>query len=167
MAEEKQPEFVVTDRRRLTSEGELKEGVESSAKPSAPPSFASPPQASPAPPPPPRTAPTASPKEAARAEQAARKYAEAGAGFDQLSFEKVVMFLAQTAMLQLGLLTADPTRPPEPDLLGARETIDMLCVLQEKTRGNVTPQEQRLLDNSLYELRMAWMELSRRSAKAP
>lgn len=162
MAEEKQPEFVVTDRRRLTPEGELKEGVESSVKPQAPPLSSPPPL-----PPPPRTAPTASPKEAARAEQAAKKYAEAGAGFDQLSFEKVVLFLAQTAMLQLGLLTADATRPPEPDLLGARETIDMLGVLQEKTRGNVTPQEQRLLDNSLYELRMAWMELSRRSAKAP
>lgn len=160
MAEEKQQDFVVTDRRRLTAEGELREGVERAPQPQAP---------SAPPPPSPRATPAqpAAAPAATQADQAARKYAEAGAGLEKLTFEKVVLFLAQTAMLQLGLLAADPTRPMEPDLFGARETIDMLGVLQEKTRGNLTPEEQRLLDNSLYELRMTWMELSRRSGKAP
>lgn len=162
MADDKQPEFVVTDRRRLTAEGELREGVDS------------------APPPPARSAPSAAPQQAAkpgpaqdqagqtpdRSGQAAQRYAAAGSGFEKFNFEKIVLSFAQTTMLQLGLLASDPSQPLEPDIHGARETIDMLSVLQEKTRGNLTPQEQRLLDNSLYELRMAWLELSRRARYA-
>lgn len=162
MADDKQPEFVVTDRRRLTAEGELREGVDS---------------APPTPPQPGRSAPLAAPQQAAkpgpapdqagqtpdRSGQAAQRYAEAGSGFEKFNFEKIVLSFAQTTMLQLGLLASDPSQPLEPDIHGARETIDMLSVLQEKTRGNLTPQEQRLLDNSLYELRLAWLELSRRA----
>jgi hypothetical protein len=50
------------------------------------------------------------------------------------------------------------------DLLGARETIDILGLLQEKTRGNCTPKEERLLENTLYELRMAWVQIDRKLA---
>ena len=99
------------------------------------------------------------------AAQAEQKYRASAGSFEKTSFEKIVLSFAQTAMLQLGLIASDPSQPIEADLLGARETIDMLAVLEEKTRGNVTPQEQRLLDNSLYELRMAWMEIEKRARR--
>jgi hypothetical protein len=46
------------------------------------------------------------------------------------------------------------------DIIGARQTIDSLTILQEKTKGNVTDREQTLLQNALFELRMAWIELT-------
>ncbi len=176
MDEEKQPEFQVTDRRRVTSEGDLREGVEDAPRPEPTPSLPlSRPAAQPAGPTPSVLAPSApglsapapsAPAPSVEAEQAARKYAAVGTGIGP-SFDKIVVFFTQTAMLQLGLLTTDPSQPLEPDLFGARDTIDMLALLADKTRGNLTPAEQRLLDSSIYELRMAWMELNRKYSKAP
>lgn len=47
---------------------------------------------------------------------------------------------------------------PEPDFRIARHTIDLLAMLQEKTRGNVTIEEQRLVDNALTELRFRFVQ---------
>ena len=159
MEEEKQPEFQIIDRRRITSEGDLREGAEDTPRPEPVP---------PAPPPPaePAASPVSAPAPSIKAEQAAQKYAAVGTGIGP-SFDKIVVFFTQTAMLQLGLLRTDPAQPLEPDFYGARDTIDMLALLAEKTRGNLTPGEQGLLENSIYELRMAWMELNRKYSKAP
>ena len=168
MAEEKQPELQVTDRRRITSEGDLREGAQDAPRPEPTP---------PPPPPAPPVEPAASappvPAPLVEAEPAliesdpgAQQYAAVGAGIGP-SFDKIVVFFAQTAMLQLGLLRTDPAQPLEPDLYGARDTIDMLSLLAEKTRGNLTADEQGLLENSIYELRMAWMELNRKYSNAP
>ena len=59
---------------------------------------------------------------------------------------------------------------PEPDFRIARHTIDLLAMLQEKTRGNVTMEEQRLVDNALTELRFRFvqaMESKEKKAAAP
>lgn len=78
-------------------------------------------------------------------------------------FETVVSYLGTTAMFQLGLM-AGPTGDRIPaDLANARQTIDMLEVLQEKTRGNLNGDEIRLLDDILYELRMAYVEVEKRT----
>jgi hypothetical protein len=50
-------------------------------------------------------------------------------------------------------------------MTNAQRTIDLLQVLQEKTQGNLTPQESRLLDDVLYELRMTFVELQKRQAR--
>ena len=78
----------------------------------------------------------------------------------QLDFETLIRSFAGTAMLQLGLVE-DPIhgRIP-PDLEAARETIDMLGLLEEKTRGNLTPSEQRFLDDVLYQLRVSFVSLT-------
>ena len=160
MEQEKQPELRVTDRRRITSEGDLREGAQDAPRP----------EPAPPPPPPPPVEPAASapsaPEPSVEAEQAAQKYAAVGTGLGP-SFDKIVVFFTQTAMLQLGLLRTDPAQPLEPDLYGARDTIDMLSLLAEKTRGNLTAGEQGLLENSIYELRMAWMELNRKYSNPP
>jgi hypothetical protein len=64
-----------------------------------------------------------------------------------------------TAALQRGAGTP-PGEQSRVDILGARQSIDMLSVLTEKTKGNLTDKEQRLLQNALFELRMMFMEIT-------
>ena len=81
----------------------------------------------------------------------------AGSGFDTL-----VSYLGTTAMFQLGLVAGPSGERIPTDLPNARHTIDMLDVLQEKTRGNLTDDEVQLLEEVLYELRMAYVEVEKR-----
>jgi hypothetical protein len=151
---EKKPEeepIVVVDRRRFTDAGERRPGVESSAPPAPDPSPA--PVARPA-------ASVAAPVENQSARQARQAYEKQSGGRPKLDFETLVRSLAGSAMLQLGLVE-DPVhgRIP-PDLEAARDTIDMLGVLEEKTRGNRAPHEEQLLGQLLYELRTAYVALT-------
>ena len=61
--------------------------------------------------------------------------------------------------MQLGL-AAPQGAQPEVDLIGARQTIDTLSMLQQKTKGNLTPAEENMFQNLLYELRMAYLEVT-------
>jgi hypothetical protein len=49
---------------------------------------------------------------------------------------------------------------PRVDIIGARQTIDSLAILQEKTKGNLNDREKTLMQNVLFELRMAWIEIT-------
>src|ERR1700733_7410774 len=71
----------------------------------------------------------------------------------------VESILMQTQM-QLGLLRFDEKDDTEPNLPLARHSIDMLGMLQEKTRGNLTTEEQRLIENGLTELRFRFVQVS-------
>jgi hypothetical protein len=77
----------------------------------------------------------------------------------QMSFERFVASIYMTALMQLGLLQEQGGQP-RVDLLGARQTIDTLVLLRDKTKGNVTPTEENLLNNSLYEVQMAYVEVT-------
>lgn len=74
--------------------------------------------------------------------------------------------------IQLGLLHfgGENEEQPEPNLPLARHSIDLLTVLQEKTRGNLTAEEQRTLENGITELRFRFVQVSdevkRRSGQA-
>jgi hypothetical protein len=74
--------------------------------------------------------------------------------------------LYMTAMLQLGLMH-EQGGAPRIDLIGARQTIDTLGLLQEKTKGNLSSVESSFLQNCLYELRMAYVEVTNALARAP
>lgn len=77
------------------------------------------------------------------------------------------MSLRTQVELHLGLLHFGEEKDrPKPDLLLARHSIDLLGVLQEKTKGNLTLEEQRLLDNSLTELRFRYIQVSSESQKS-
>ena len=80
-------------------------------------------------------------------------------------FETLVSYLSTTAMFQLGLLPGPSGERIPTDLENARRTIDMLEVLQHKTRGNLTPDEESLIETVLYELRMSFVEVERRRAQ--
>jgi hypothetical protein len=85
---------------------------------------------------------------------------------EKIGFEHLVQQLYLSAMMQMGAGTPEGQRP-RVDILGARQTIDLLGVVQEKTKGNLTPQEARTIDTVLYELHMTFLELTRMISTQP
>ena len=193
MAEKKQePSFTVTDRRLFTPDGDLRADVPEEKEPSNTESVAeiqasaTSPQTAPSP----ATAPqaeTPSPIERdmpippTRAEQEAQAaaYRESSKELDEqvrlsghsakefeITFERFMASLYMTAMLQLGLMRQRDQQPTV-DIIGARQTIDTLSLIAEKTKGNLTAVEQNFLQNSLYELRMAYVEVTNALARPP
>jgi hypothetical protein len=77
----------------------------------------------------------------------------------QISFEHLVQQFYVSAMIQMGAGTQEGQRP-KVDILGARTTIDLLGVLAEKTKGNLTESEDKTLQTVLFEVRMAFLELT-------
>lgn len=80
-------------------------------------------------------------------------------------FETLVSYLSTTAMFQLGLIAGPGGERIPSDMVNAQRTIDLLQVVQEKTTGNLTPEESRLLEDVLYELRMTFVEMQKRQAR--
>ena len=83
-----------------------------------------------------------------------------------MTFERFMASLYMSAMLQLGLMQEEGGQP-RIDLLGARQTIDTLSLLSEKTKGNLASAEENFLQNCLYELRMAYVEVTNALARPP
>jgi Domain of unknown function (DUF1844) len=190
MAEKrKDSDFTVSDRRLFTADGELRsttddERDEASERqkqsPAAPVSSAAPPmqsatsEAAPTPDPGVPEPPTASEQKAQHdAYQQSlrdldRRVELNGHSAKELAvtFERFMASLYMTAMMQLGLMHEQGGQPAV-DLLGARQTIDTLGLIAEKTRGNLTPKEQGFLQNCLYELRMAYVEVTNALARPP
>lgn len=179
MANKKDSGFTVTDRRLFTSEGELRRDVEEdtrseSAVPQAPKEKTASPagnsetaQDMPAP-------PTAQEQQAQKdAYQKSSKDLDARVELSghsakdlEMTFERFVASLYMTAMLQLGLMHEEGGQP-RIDLVGARQTIDTIGLLSEKTKGNLSSREEGFLQNSLYELRMAYVEVTNSLARPP
>jgi hypothetical protein len=84
----------------------------------------------------------------------------------EMTFERFMASLYMTAMMQLGLMHEQGGQPGV-DLIGARQTIDTLDMIAGKTKGNLTPKEQAFLQNCLYELRMAYVEVTNALARPP
>jgi hypothetical protein len=184
---EKEPQFTVTDRRKFTSEGELREGAGSESSP--PPAVAErtkPPVSQPA-----VTTQAVHPDldepdalatddeetipepTAAESAQQRQDYHASARRLDEMflkanpgqpavpamNFDRLVQSLYMTAAVQMGAGSA-PNEQPRIDILGARQSIDMLSVLDEKTKGNLSEQEKRLLQNALFDLRMSFLEIT-------
>ncbi len=192
MPEQNKP-FVITDRRRFNAEGELRPDADPSParEERRPAETAAAAQPAPAPPAAPE-APDATaepelppPPTAEQNDQAKRAYEmtadrletairSANPGMDHppaMSFEQLVQSVYLTAIMQLGG-TAQEGQQPQVDILGARQSVDMLAVLEEKTKGNLSTDESRMLASALFELRMAFLEITQAlarqaAAKAP
>ncbi len=76
-----------------------------------------------------------------------------------VTFDHVIQSFYLSAIMAMGAGT-EPGQKPRVDILGARQSIDMLSILEEKTRGNLTPQEQQLLQGITFELRMMFLDLT-------
>lgn len=80
-------------------------------------------------------------------------------------FHTLVTMLSTQAMVGMGVIPHPATGKPTPHTELARHFIDLLGVVEAKTRGNLDAQESRLLDGSLHDLRMGFVELMRRGPK--
>lgn len=76
-----------------------------------------------------------------------------------IGFEHIIQSFYVSAMIAMGAGT-EPGQKARIDILGARQSIDMLALLQEKTKGNLTPKEEATLQNVLFELRMMFLEIT-------
>jgi hypothetical protein len=86
-----------------------------------------------------------------------------------VSFQHVVQSFYLSAIMAMGAGT-EPGQKPRIDILGARQSIDMLAVIEEKTRGNLSQEEQQLIQGITFELRMMFLELTNaisKQAQAP
>jgi len=85
-----------------------------------------------------------------------------------LNFPAFIWTLAHTAAVHFGDV-ADPSTgvPGAVNLPGARHMIDILTLLEEKTRGNLSAEERQLLDQVIFELRMRYMEVAGTDASRP
>lgn len=182
MADKKEQGFTVTDRRLFTADGEVRKEVSEehetpitkpaaeSGRPQNPPVASAPSS--------PQTAAPPTPS-AAEQQQQADAYHESSKEMDrqveisghsskelEITFERFLASLYMTGMLQLGLMQEQGGQP-QLDLIGARQTVDTLAMIGEKTKGNLTPKEENFLQNTLYELRMAYVEVTNALARGP
>jgi hypothetical protein len=180
---EKEPTFTVTDRRKFTMEGELRDET----------AAAEPQEERPAAPPVSEkvvTMPSPESREAETKEESAvgpelpqfsaQETAEQDAAYQEssrqiddmlrqanpgmgptgvITFEHIIQSFYVSAMIAMGAGT-EPGQKARVDILGARQSIDMLALLQEKTKGNLTQKEEATLQNVLFELRMMFLEIT-------
>jgi hypothetical protein len=76
-----------------------------------------------------------------------------------VTIEHVLQSIYLSAVVAMGA-AAEPGQKPRIDIVGARQSIDMLSVLEEKTRGNLNEKERRLLQSMLFEVRMMFLEIT-------
>ncbi len=200
---EKEPQVTFTDRRKISSDGEIRPGVAESEAEEQKRRQSETPQPVAVATEPAESSTTGSPATQARpgenvaSEQplpegpTAKESAESHAAYQETTqqldemlrakapdsshlgpvvFDHLVQSMYMTAMMSMGAGT-QPGEKPRIDLMGARQTIDLLGVLAEKTKGNLTANEQRLLESALFELRMMFLEITnaiaRNAAKSP
>jgi hypothetical protein len=77
----------------------------------------------------------------------------------EINFEQVVQSFYLSAVVAMGA-AAEPGQQPRVDIIGARQSIDLLAVLVEKTKGNLTEREEKLLQTALFNLRMMFLEIT-------
>jgi len=157
MTEEEEKPIRVVDRRMFTSEGELRPDFE--------PEEPEPPRA------PARDAPDPSSPQRAQApsspggEPAPAGKEQPGEGREpRTGFGSLVGWIATNAYAALGLLP-DAAGRAHRDLAAAKQMVDWLAILEQKTRGNLSFEETDFLSRALYELRLAFVEISRRPSK--
>jgi hypothetical protein len=184
MSEHNKP-FVVTDRRKFTMDGELRPDADPSPEKERREPVATEPEPKPVaattsePTPESTSEADLPPLTSEQTEQARVAYEmtserldtairAANPGADHppaMSFDQLVQSVYMTSIMQLGGATPEGQQP-QVDIIGARQSIDMLSVLAEKTKGNLTPEESRLLESALFELRMAFLEITQALARS-
>ncbi len=83
----------------------------------------------------------------------------------KMTFDQLIQSVYMQAILQLGGGTQEGQQP-QVDILGARQSIEMLSVLDEKTRGNLSQPEATLLSSALFELRLGFLEITQAIARS-
>jgi Domain of unknown function (DUF1844) len=180
------PKFEVIDRRKYKAEDEAREAAQETPTPPPPPPPKSEPASEPAagprlvspenreaeedefagepPLPPPPSAEESRQQKSAydasseRLEDLIRAQNPGAGPLPPVTFEHLVQQLFLSAMIQMGGTQAEGQR--RVDIVGARQTIDLIGILADKTKGNLSKDEDRMLQSALFEARMAFLELT-------
>jgi hypothetical protein len=133
--------FVVRDRRRFTEDGEPKEetGPEEPAEEQA-------------------EEPKPPAQEEAKDRAKVEEKVTEEAPFPEINFSTFIFSLNTSALLHLGEIPDPTTGKQQEDLVMAKQTIDLIAMLQEKTRGNLAPDEENLVKHILYDLRLRYVQ---------
>ncbi len=102
-----------------------------------------------------------SPERAADAEAAFEQQRPHDAALPKMDFAGFVLSLSHSALIHLGDAPNPADQRVHVDLAMARHTIDLLALLSEKTQNNLTGEEERILGQALYDLRMRYVEVAR------
>jgi Domain of unknown function (DUF1844) len=152
MAEENQGSFKVTDRRLFNADGTLREDalIEEPA---------------------PAPSPEPQPAVSSGSAQPQRQFAAATAPElqpepedaepERTMFNEFLMGIASSAFIYLGLVEHPATGRRQVDMTAAKESIDMLVMLREKTKGNLTHGEEKFFDDLLSDLKMQYVSMRR------
>jgi hypothetical protein len=129
--------FVIKDRRRFTEEGKPKEetGPEEQAE-----------------------EPEPSTQEKAKDRAKVEEEVTQEMPFPEINFSTFIFSLNTSALLHLGEIPDPATGKQKEDLAMAKQTIDLIAMLQEKTRGNLAPDEENLVKHILYDLRLRYVQ---------
>jgi len=180
MSKDKKPEFVVTDRRKFTVEGEPRPEAESERTEAPAEAVSTPQQPAAAPAEPPSASVSTGPATPQQAQKTGAQPWEKNAaaapasgpapetgyngdkersafGGQKMEFIHLLDMLVQTAMMYAGAMESGAER--RVDIVGLRQMIDLIGVLEEKSRGNLSSQEEALLTNTIFQLRMTYMEI--------
>lgn len=145
MSEETQSGFKVTDRRLFNPDGSMREDAQ-------------------IPEPPPAVQPTVQPSVSPTSELPPQEPIpddEEDAMPEQTMFTDFVMQIASSAFIYLGLVEHPATRQRQVDMMAAKETIDLLMMLREKTNGNLSRGEERFFDELLSDLKTQFVSMRR------
>jgi len=132
--------FVIRDRRRFTEEGEAKKETQPEDQAEKPESIS-----------------REEAKDRAKVEEAGTQ----DMPFPEVNFSTFIFSLNTSALLHLGEIPDPATGKQQEDLPMAKQTIDLIAMLQEKTRGNLAPDEENLLKHILYDLRLRYVQKSK------
>jgi hypothetical protein len=127
--------FTINDRRAFTEEGDARSAAQAAHAPI---------------------------DQKAGAEPAEGPTGEPALGLPAVDFHTFVLSLGSSALLHLGELEHPDVGAPQIDLPLAKHTIDILAMLEEKTKGNLTSAEAKLIESLLYDLRLRFVELSKK-----
>jgi hypothetical protein len=141
----KEGEFRVVDKRRFTSEGDTRDKTEEPRRRDSVP---------------PETAKSAMAQKSPQA--ASSPKSSVGERSDDVDFSSLIVSLATQALMMMGEVPGSETSGANLNLDAAKQTIDVLALLEAKTKGNLTPDEQKLMAEILTSLRLAYVKKSGR-----
>ncbi|MBW2310680.1 MAG: DUF1844 domain-containing protein [Deltaproteobacteria bacterium] len=123
--------FTIKDRRTFDAEGEVKEEAKQEEK-----------------------------KEGKKEEKAEKKEEKDFTPLPEVNFSSFLLSLSSSILLHLGEIADPQSGEKKRDLALAKQTIDIITLLKDKTKGNLTEEEQNLLEHLLYDLRMRFVKAS-------
>jgi hypothetical protein len=123
------PEFVVRDKRTFDSQGEVKESVKAERE-----------------------------EERKKDKDREEKKEKGAAPLPEVNFSSFILSLSSSTLLHLGEIADPQSGEKKKDMALAKQSIDIINLLKDKTKGNLTQEEEKLLDHLLYDLRMRFVK---------